>query len=1218
MNAWKMTLFLCLSIQEKITSLNEENVSLKEKQETMEEQLADETRRADGMQDLMESKSLEIMRLKDEVEKLQNDIKSLEEPRNNQQQQQSVGNTETMNNGDYLPPLKPFKLPLEYFIAHLTDYENNKDVLQGIWNKIDIDGNNQTLVNAQSLDLILKAFMFLIKITYITEKIDHRGRYDMEAKQQTDILNEAEILNYAKIDYQRGVFNRPFIKDKQTMLKKQFMTQFIHCITDVQYENKIDELQYANNAYNDDEDDDKEDEFDQLEFISTSPTVIGVSKNKFDAQEYATRVNEAIAKQTDNDKERIRNAMDVLIKCNGKQRQEISVLCGDLNESFENYSRNKNVLKLLALMMKPLSRCDAEWIYKAIEKKQEDVLIEILFTRTNKQIKALLDAYNSIYQSDLFDDIEDAFSRKDEEFVIMCQTLLELKKRTEVPLTDVNKKWANNDAKRIKDFLMDDSSHLNDDKVWDTITDLVVNRSWSHIDVVNNAFEAQTRVSLPYQLRQTGANRSIARKAAMVVLQAASTMHQYFAEKLKQSMKGSFGVDDDTLHRILLSRSQIDLGDIDQEFTNNSEYGEGKTTRQWIEEHINSSLYQYIILNLLGLTDIQLRDRILSNNSTQPKTSIHVTGADDDKEDDEEDEIPEMYRDGLVKYNPSIKQKPLFNAAKDVNQIGAWIKDFDTKLKGDKGSLKERLANILSSRNAQQRGLIKTKYPNIMEDITKKLKKGHVVHLCDGLLKPSIAAYNASIIEDGVLNTDLNKIGDILCTSNNAEIKEIIEQYRRLYYNSDLVKKIADLCEKNKRGSVSIILESLLKCKRNERDLSIDVKKVQSDVDFLIGTKKFKSEEKKRFVEIFCNRNWKYIREINRQYGMRSKSVNLEKLIEKQLGSGSGYFTSVLLKYSLDPTEYFAQRLFELGGKFDKNRDEIARIFVSRSEIDLNDIRARFAKKQYGKQLDKWIEEKSKKSKFGFFLTQILTSIDRYNSMMVKKQKFRKESNYSTSGQSNEPSRRSTATYEPSLRSTATYEPPLNTTASLTAPVIVDHVDNDNDNENKTPASAPELSPSPISRSTSSKPKYDNLDLQEEIVNDDTKREQSLAIFTSENGGLITFLEKYLKSKIVEKMWIKLDSKQRGYIEITSFPDLIAFVVILYKVKVHQQKTKSKTKPAMDNKQVRAEIEHIAIWMAKTYVYQDNIFKLTQDDFQNKFASWAQEYVDVDGVLMDF
>jgi len=53
---------------------------------------------------------------------------------------------------------------------------------------------------------------------------------------------------------------------------------------------------------------------------------------------------------------------------------------------------------------------------------------------------------------------------------------------------------------------------------------------------------------------------------------------------------------------------------------------------------------------------------------------------------------------------------------------------------------------------------------------------------------------------------------------------------------------------------------------------------------------------------------------------------------------------------------------------------------------------------------------------------------------------------------------------------------------------------------------------------------------------------------------------------------------------------------------------------------VRKEIEHIAVWIAKTYVYNnndDNKFELSQDDFQNKFPVWCQEYVDLDGALMD-
>merc|ERR1711933_418337 len=134
---------------------------------------------------------------------------------------------------------------------------------------------------------------------------------------------------------------------------------------------------------------------------------------------------------------------------------------------------------------------------------------------------------------------------------------------------------------------------------------------------------------------------------------------------------------------------------------------------------IQSSLYQYILVSLLGLSDIQLRDRIYFSKSEEE----HKENGDNDNDDnDDDDGIPKHYNDGLIKYNPSICEKPApFNAAKDANQISSWIKDFDTKK--DKNALKERLANILTSRNAKQRGLILAKYPKAMEDITKKIEK---------------------------------------------------------------------------------------------------------------------------------------------------------------------------------------------------------------------------------------------------------------------------------------------------------------------------------------------------------------------------------------------------------------------------------------------------------------------------------------------------------------
>merc|ERR1712113_687612 len=188
---------------------------------------------------------------------------------------------------------------------------------------------------------------------------------------------------------------------------------FINCVQDIDYNDKIDESQYMK------ENDDEKDEFDQLEFITTAPSIHGVNVNTFSLEEYVNKVNAAILISTsNNDKERVKAVVDVLIRCNDKQRVQINAKCDGLMDKFKLYSKNKNVLKLLDLMLKPLSECDAEWLYDGINKKDENIVIEILFTRTNKQLKELIASYKEIYGDDLENDIKTAFNKKDETFVI--------------------------------------------------------------------------------------------------------------------------------------------------------------------------------------------------------------------------------------------------------------------------------------------------------------------------------------------------------------------------------------------------------------------------------------------------------------------------------------------------------------------------------------------------------------------------------------------------------------------------------------------------------------------------------------------------------------------------------------------------------------------------------------------------------------------------------
>lgn len=80
----------------------------------------------------------------------------------------------------------------------------------------------------------------------------------------------------------------------------------------------------------------------------------------------------------------------------------------------------------------------------------------------------------------------------------------------------------------------------------------------------------------------------------------------------------------------------------------------------------------------------------------------------------------------LVTLNPSIIANPNFNADEAVRSIKLWLQ----KCSNIK-QFKERMAKLLTSFNAAQRGQIASKYPEVMQHITQKLKKGSVLSLCN-------------------------------------------------------------------------------------------------------------------------------------------------------------------------------------------------------------------------------------------------------------------------------------------------------------------------------------------------------------------------------------------------------------------------------------------------------------------------------------------------------
>ncbi len=157
-----------------IKQLNEYQIECKEKDNIISEpklkeieiseQLNDEIKPADGMQDLVEKQSLENMKLNDEIELLKQQINKLKE---SESLMDNVMEFRTRSSANIKETFKPFNLSLEYVLKHLSNYKNDSNNLLLIWNVVDANINHQIIVNTQNLNIILKEFIIDVILVFV-------------------------------------------------------------------------------------------------------------------------------------------------------------------------------------------------------------------------------------------------------------------------------------------------------------------------------------------------------------------------------------------------------------------------------------------------------------------------------------------------------------------------------------------------------------------------------------------------------------------------------------------------------------------------------------------------------------------------------------------------------------------------------------------------------------------------------------------------------------------------------------------------------------------------------------------------------------------------------------------------------------------------------------------------------------------------------------------
>uniref|UniRef100_A0A8C7EK74 Annexin n=1 Tax=Neovison vison TaxID=452646 RepID=A0A8C7EK74_NEOVI len=231
--------------------------------------------------------------------------------------------------------------------------------------------------------------------------------------------------------------------------------------------------------------------------------------------------------------------ISVLAYRNTAQRQEIrtaykSTIGRDLVDDLKS-ELSGNFERVIVGMMMPTVLYDVQELRRAMKGAgtDEGCLIEILASRTPEEIRRINQTYQLQYGRSLEDDI-----RSDTSFMfqrVLVSLSADLYEAGE-------KKWGTDEVK----FLT-----------------VLCSRNRNHLLHVFDEYKRISQKDIEQSIKSETSGSF--EDALLAIVKCMRNKSAYFAERLYKSMKG-LGTDDDTLIRVMVSRAEIDMMDIRENF----------------------------------------------------------------------------------------------------------------------------------------------------------------------------------------------------------------------------------------------------------------------------------------------------------------------------------------------------------------------------------------------------------------------------------------------------------------------------------------------------------------------------------------------------------------------------------------------------------------------------------------------------------------------------
>lgn len=294
----------------------------------------------------------------------------------------------------------------------------------------------------------------------------------------------------------------------------------------------------------------------------------------------------------------------------------------------------------------------------------------------------------------------------------------------------------------------------------------------------------------------------------------------------------------------------------------------------------------------------------------------------------------------------TVKDKANFKVEEDVSALRKAIEGI--------GTTEKTLVEVLTQRSNAQRQLIAQAYEKktgrkLVDDLEGDTH-GDFEDLLVALVTPPALFDCCEVINaiKGAGTTECT-LTEIFSSRSNRQIKALSEAYL-----AETGKAMIHDLKSEVSGEYGEALLILAEGKRDE-STNVDTAKAKAEAKALYeaGEKKWGTDEQK-FIDILCHRSVPQLRQTLVEYKNISKKT-LQESIESEMSGNLETLLVAVVKCVKNAPAYLAERLFKSMKGAGTTESTLTRIVVSRSEIDLLDIRAEY-KKLFGYTLYSHLE----------------------------------------------------------------------------------------------------------------------------------------------------------------------------------------------------------------------------------------------------------------------